>query len=456
MKLRDILVLVFHNLNRMRTRVIMTGLGVVIGTAAVMVLVSLGAGLARRTQESLMSGGGLTDMQIVAPIDFQERHEPLPGEGLILDEDSDALSRKLKQAILDGWTIEEIRKLPEVEDVFVSETLMAQAKVYYEKLEGYPTIVGIDPDSLTQMGIQLLSGTATMQRGQVVVGALVAENSLRDPEQFDPYRQTTTKDKVTIPDLQNEMLSMRVGRYTDDGTVMEKTIRLEVVGVLSPSGWRHDYTIYMPMRDVIDINTWAQGRRRDPYRQGYTSAIVRAIDVQHAMEVMGKLQEMGLSVFSDQQQIEQAEAYFATVQAVLGGIGGVALLVAAFGIANTMLMAIYERTREIGLMKAIGATHRDVMRIFLYESGCIGFLGGIGGVVLGYLINTIINIVAGIVQAQQITEGASSFSKLSLTYAPVWLPIFSVLFSILVGVSSGAYPANRAANLEPLRALKYE
>ena len=456
MKLRDILLLVFHNLNRMRTRVIMTGLGVVIGTAAVMVLISLGAGLARRTQESLMSGGGLTDMQIVAPIDFQERHDTLPGEGLLLDEDNSAISRKLKQAILDGWMLDEIRELPEVEDVFVSETLMAQAKIYYEKLEGYPSIVGIESDTLTKMGIHLSSGTMVMQRGQVVVGALVAGNSLRDPEQFDPYRQTTIEDKLIIPDLQDEMLSMRVGRFTDDGQSMEKTIRLEVVGVLAQSGWRHDYTIYMPMRDVIEINTWAQGKRRDPYRQGYTSAIVRAIDVQHTMEVMEKLQDMGLSVFSDQQQVEQAEAYFATVQAVLGGIGGVALLVAAFGIANTMLMSIYERTREIGLMKAIGANHRDVMRIFLFESGCIGFMGGLGGIILGFLVNAVINIVAGIIQARQIAEGASMYTELSLTYVPLWLPIFSLLFSIVVGVFSGAYPANRAANLEPLHALKYE
>jgi putative ABC transport system permease protein len=180
------------------------------------------------------------------------------------------------------------------------------------------------------------------------------------------------------------------------------------------------------------------------------------VDVQHTLEVEQALQEMGLSAFSEQQQVEQAEAYFATVQAVLGGIGGVALLVAAFGIANTMLMAIYERTREIGLMKAIGATHRDVMLVFLAEAGGIGLLGGVGGMVLGLLVNGLINLIAGAVRAEQVAAGASPGPTLGIAYAPLWLPPFAVVFALLVGVASGAYPANRAANLQPLHALKYE
>jgi putative ABC transport system permease protein len=121
-------------------------------------------------------------------------------------------------------------------------------------------------------------------------------------------------------------------------------------------------------------------------------------------------------------------------------------------------MAIYERTREIGLMKAIGATNRDVMSVFLAEAGGIGLLGGIGGVLLGVALGGAVNLVGGTYLAAQAVQGGAAASDLNLTlaYTPPWLPIFALLFATLVGVVSGVYPAVRAAALSPITALKYE
>ena len=148
----------------------------------------------------------------------------------------------------------------------------------------------------------------------------------------------------------------------------------------------------------------------------------------------------------------QVNLVFLIVQAILGGIGAIALVVAGFGIANTMIMAIYERTAEIGLMKAVGARNRDVMSVFLGEAGAIGLLGGVLGVTVGAALSQLINVIGlAYLSAQTGGEGPET-----LVHTPLWLVAFSIGFATLAGLLSGIYPAMRAATLRPVSALKYE
>lgn len=123
-----------------------------------------------------------------------------------------------------------------------------------------------------------------------------------------------------------------------------------------------------------------------------------------------------------------------------------------------MTMAIYERTREIGLMKAVGATNRDVLSVFLAEAGGIGLLGGIGGILVGIGLGALIDLIAGTyLAAQAVQSGATAADvTISVIHTPLWLPVFALLFSVMVGAASGLYPAMRAAGLNPVAALKYE
>ena len=160
---------------------------------------------------------------------------------------------------------------------------------------------------------------------------------------------------------------------------------------------------------------------------------------------------MGYQANTSQDVVQGINSFFIVLQVVFGGIGAISLLVAAIGIANTMAMAILERTREIGLMKAVGATNKDVLSIFLGEAAGIGFIGGIGGVIIGWGGSLLLNMVASTFMPSNPYGGTQL-----ATSTPIWLPAFALVFATLVGIISGLYPSLRAATLVPVNALKYE
>ena len=182
-----------------------------------------------------------------------------------------------------------------------------------------------------------------------------------------------------------------------------------------------------------------------------------ATDTKSVTAIQEQIRTLGYSAFSPIDTLRDINRFFGILQAILGGIGAIALLVAALGIINTLSMAILERTREIGLMKALGARNRDVLSIFLGEATAIGLLGGVAGVVLGWGLTSIANVL---VQSFMLRGGDSNpflgLDNTDLVYTPPWLALTSILFAMLIGLLSGIYPALRAATLDPLRALKYE
>jgi putative ABC transport system permease protein len=153
--------------------------------------------------------------------------------------------------------------------------------------------------------------------------------------------------------------------------------------------------------------------------------------------------------------VQGINSFYQILQIIFGGVGAIALLVAAIGIANTMAMSILERTREIGLMKAVGATNRDVLAIFLGEAAGIGFIGGLGGIIVGWLAGQAINVIAIVYLAAQASQQGGVPPSVAV-YTPIWLPVFALIFSTFVGMLSGLYPALRAATMIPVLALKYE
>ncbi len=456
MAIRDLLRLVLGNLLRRKARVAMTAIGVVIGTAAVIVLISLAAGLQRSATQDLGAIGELTEITVS------------PGSVAMAFGGASA-GRAGDETVLDERTLAEFRELPGVVAATPLQQLQGSGRLRLNRLEGYAQIVGIDPAQTDQLGFKLASGSARVGRWQALAGARVAE-SFYDPRTGRSVAMPQRGGRVVVegpptgrpveepPELQGQPLQLVLTRMAEGGETAERTARLRVAGVLEESGGQRDYSLYLAVNDVVELNRWLTGTRSDPARDGYSQALVKVSSADETLAVEREILSRGLFAFSARSALQSINQVFLIIQGVLGGIGAIALIVAAIGIANTMLMAIYERTREIGLMKAIGATNRDVMSVFLAEAGAIGLLGGIAGVLVGVGLGAAIDLIAGTyLAAQAVQSGASAADvTISLVHTPPWLPIFALVFSALVGVVSGVYPAVRAASLDPIAALKYE
>lgn len=321
------------------------------------------------------------------------------------------------------------------------------------KLESWVNIIGIGIDDLSILGMEMASGTFELSRGTVIMGEEVLKSF------YDPASQTVDEPPL-VPDLQDQVVTLELTKWSEDdsGNYFEtkKALKFKVAGIIRSTRSESDYSVYMSLNDVLDINAWVNGRRFDPKKDGFDTAIVVADDRQNVLNIASQINDMGFMAYTPQKFIEGVNNYFVVLQIIFGGVGGIALLVAAIGIANTMTMAILERTREIGLMKAIGATNQDVLSIFLGESASIGFIGGIGGVLLGLLLGELINIFGSVYMAGQDSGMMGGSSTGILATTPLWLILFALLFSTLIGLISGVYPAVQAASLVPVQALKNE
>ncbi len=448
MKTRDLLRLVLSNLRRMKARVAMTAIGVIIGTAAVIILVSLGAGLQKQATANLYNMGGLDELMV--RIGYMEAPAATGGSA----------GQAASPPVLDAAKIEEIRGMEGVIAATPLLDIYMQGPLRLNRQDGWAQMYGVAMEDFTKIAA-LDRGTLELYRGQIVIGSMV-------PENFIPWEAFQEAEQAGLeppepPELLNQTLQMVKFTY-DPVTYMQSesiVARLQVVGVLKKQGYLYDYSIFLPLKEALRLNQrLMEGQQgvSNPDKDGYAQVLVKVSHPSLAPAVEQTLKDQGFSVESARTQIESLNNFFAIVQTILGSIGAVALLVAAFGIANTMTMAIYERTREIGLMKAIGATNQDVMSVFLAEAGSIGLLGGIGGIGLAVTLNAVINVVGQSLLAESggIFGGMSGETATTLTAMPLWLPIFAVIFAILIGVASGIYPAIRAAALSPIQALKYE
>jgi putative ABC transport system permease protein len=267
------------------------------------------------------------------------------------------------------------------------------------------------------------------------------------------------QDPPEPPDLLGKQIKLVVVKWTQDGQQVRKTLSMTVGGITARKTAESDWSVYMTLDEVTALSAWAQNRRINRNKDGYPQLFVRAADVDQVLDIVETIKDLGYQASSSQEYIQPINNFYLILQVIFGGVGAIALLVAAIGIANTMAMAILERTREIGLMKAIGATNRDVLSVFLGEAAGIGFLGGVGGVAVAWSAGQVINVLAMVYLSGQSAEGGGFMPPPpsgDTVIMPVWLMVGALIFATVIGLISGLYPALRAATLVPVNALKYE
>ncbi len=428
MRFDDLVRIVLRNLNRIRTRTVLTTLGVVIGVAAIVTLLSVALGFEESITGQLEGMGNVDQIMV---------RQPRFGPGMMRGGGSVAQSER---KLLDDDAVEEIEDLEGVQTVIPSISVNGTIEVGRYIMRS--NITGIDPRKAEALEIEIEDGRFLRRydKDVIVVGYSVD----------DEFMEKKTEKLVEDLKIMGKKAEIVVERTNEEGEEESKSFRVKIVGIMEEQGTEGDYQVYMPLELAVEIKEWTTKESDIVDEEGYDSLIVKATDSSVVTDLTEKITELGYQAFSFREMLESMNQIFVILEIVLLGIGAIALIVAALGIVNTMLMSIMERTREIGIMKVIGASNADVTRIFLMEALSIGFLGGIGGLAIGYVASKVIDVVAGMYLLE---EGAATQS---IVVMPLWLVVFAIGFAMLVGLVSGVYPAGKAAGLSPVEALRHQ
>ena len=445
MKFLDLLRMSSSNLWKRKVRTILTVLGVVIGVAAIVVMISLGLGLSRSLTAQYESYGSLTQVTVQEPWNISSDEE---------------------QKRLDDKLVAEIEAMDHVESVYPVMSLNALAKC--GGYEGYLQIQALPKKAFEDMNIDVGEGRLPGQDEELTFfyGCQVLQNF--SSKNGQDYWSTGVLPDIDL--MRDPIFTIfdTDAYYQSQGTQQEgmtpveppKKYLIPVCGVeasneegYSQYGWYTycDIDMLIPELKRIFKNKVIPGqpstKTGKPYKEiFYNELRVNVDDMDHVLEIQNYLTDMGYEAYSNAEWLESEQKTMGYIQAVLGGIGAVSLLIAAIGITNTMMMSIYERTKEIGVMKVLGCDLRNIRSLFLMEAGFIGLIGGGIGLVLSYLISAVIN---------RVVASASEYMQ-GISYIPFWLAGLSLVFAVLVGMISGFFPARRAMRLSPLAAIRNE
>lgn len=448
MKLSDLLAMGFLNLWRRKLRTILTILGMVIGTASIVVMISLGIGINQSFMESIEQAGSLTTIQVTS----WKWTDNGNGGGTSTE------------VTLDKKAIETMKQIPNVTAVMpqVNAWGMVKCGQYVTDV----SIMGVDVAVAEQFGIKLAEGRMPVAGSSTNIEIVLGSYALQNFYNPNTGKQAMDREGNTLIDMERGRFQLTFDmsniypqqEYFEGKPIMSDfaegggggTVAKGKMYKITPVGIMSDTSNEFSWYTIMDINSLMKIAKQEPTfvqidQNKFQQVYVKCTDINTVLEVKEQIEAMGYGTYSLQDALKAMQETTASLQMLLGAIGGVALLVAAIGIINTMMMSIYERTKEIGIIKVVGCPMSSIATMFLTEAAYIGLIGGAIGILLSIGLSLAINGLA-----------VSAMGTTFRSVIPVWLGAGAVLFSMLVALISGVFPAFRAMNLSPLTALRNE
>lgn len=462
MSILDLLYTAFGNLWRTRIRTFLTVLGVMVGIGALISMVSFGTGLEKNITDVFQSNDLFTSLTVTASkISLQNPSSMMEESGRSTVPLNDSVIALIKK--VDGVEMAYPEISTPVRVMYGSKSTtrnlmgmpaqMRNYKPYDELLAGK----FFTSDSAKEV---IVSTELLQKLGVYLKTEKASEYDTLKAKRVAPESLIGKKIKIvtaSMSQMSMNPMAMMMG-MGGSSPVAQTEFEFVIGGIMKSerfSGRNLGGDIIAPLHSAqklpsLGFTNVMELLNRGSTKSKYSSVYVRVKEVKDAEPVRKQLEKMKLNIFSFADQLQEIKRGFLVIDSILGVIGIISLLVAALGIINTMLMSILERTREIGIMKAIGGSELQIRIIFFFEAGCIGLLGALGGIGLGWIVTRIANVIVNIQASQQGQD------PIELFYFPVWLIVGSIVFSIGISLLAGLYPAIRASRVDPVEALRHD
>lgn len=437
MRFKDLIEIIWNNMWKRRTRTIFTMLGVIIGCLALFIISSITNGFEKYLTTEMDS---LMDTSVINIYPNWEGDK-----GLKVGEGTGEKNETISKNVLDEKVLKELKSLQYLIEVIPKR--YANTQIFVDKVQSYGRFLAVD--------------TFANKKGEVLAGRYPRDKSREVIVGYDLAKEllgyswdTEIVDSSAMEQLVGKKMKVggeELGQDEKGNNIKTKQYSCKIVGVLAKSGF-DTYVIETSSKfvdDIIKSNPYNEGEYLEQMLNNYESIDVRVDDKSKIGEYEGYLRELGYNTSSYKDYENQTKSMLRTISLVLGTLAGISLLVAALGITNTMDMAIYERNREIGVMKVIGGSLSDVRKIFVGEACAISVIGGIISIILGMIIDIIINKFASTFTQQMMVS-----SDIKIAVPSITLIVGIIIFCLFIGFISGILPANKAAKVDVITAIR--
>lgn len=453
MKFNDLFKMAAGNLASRKLRTFLTVLGVIIGATAIIIIISIGRGFKFMNSKFYEDMGDMRVLELNSQFMRFDPEMDKPGY------------QKPKKKPMNNQTIKEVSEIEHIKTVIPMYEGIVSLKMGREEAS-YVDIVGMPPQYMEDYGIELENGKyiAPGEKNPVVVIGSSVKYQFYDksrPNYFSEKKSlmnrkiyiTKFEPKASDEDGMSSMGTMEMGENQNNQSE-GKQVQLRISGEMTEGNdYQKQNCLFMSIETYKALASQFKVKLKS---KNYNNIKVVVDDIKNVDQVTKDLKDMGFRPYNMTKEfLDNANKQIGIVQAVFGGIGAISFIIAAIGIANTMIMSIYERTKEIGIMKVIGASIKDIQNLFLLEASLIGLIGGLIAVINSLIISVVANkVFYGYFMGQLGGETLNFEPKISIV--SVGLILTALGFSTLIGLLSGYLPARRAMKLSALDAIRTE